>query len=367
MINIDIESGKSKRLLTAGKYCPEDIVVTAEGGTQFTLTATTTPGATVTATLGDLIVTAVADASGTAVLTLPEGGTWTVVAEYEGEGSHTHEVDATTEYDIDLPLIVVSSVFNDNDWETVAYVSDNDDGENWWSIGDRKALPLTGTVGTLSLTDHIVYAFILDFNHNPEVEGNHRIHLQIGKTDVAGGKDIALCDNRYDSSVVLQNYFSMNSSSTNSGGWESSQMRTNICGTSLTNYEGTIIAVIPKALRNVLKPVTKHTNNTGNSTAASAVTATDDYFFLLSEYELAGTTTHSNANEKNKQRQYSYYAAGNSKSKYKHSATSTAVYWWLRSPRANASANFVYVNGDGSLNVAAGANYSLGFAPCFCV
>lgn len=31
-INITIEGGTSKRLLTAGKYCPEDIVVTAEGG-----------------------------------------------------------------------------------------------------------------------------------------------------------------------------------------------------------------------------------------------------------------------------------------------------------------------------------------------
>lgn len=31
-INITVEGGSSKRLLTAGKYCPEDIVITAEGG-----------------------------------------------------------------------------------------------------------------------------------------------------------------------------------------------------------------------------------------------------------------------------------------------------------------------------------------------
>jgi hypothetical protein len=31
-INITIEGGTSKRLLTAGKYCPADIVITAEGG-----------------------------------------------------------------------------------------------------------------------------------------------------------------------------------------------------------------------------------------------------------------------------------------------------------------------------------------------
>ena len=31
-INITIEGGTSKRLLTAGKYCDRDIMVTAEGG-----------------------------------------------------------------------------------------------------------------------------------------------------------------------------------------------------------------------------------------------------------------------------------------------------------------------------------------------
>ena len=65
-------------------------------------------------------------------------------------------------------------------------------------------------------------------------------------------------------------------------------MRTNICGTSLSSYSGTIIAVIPEELRAVLKSVTKYTDNTGNSSAASAVTATTDYFFLLSENEVFG-------------------------------------------------------------------------------
>ena len=31
-INISVEGGESKRLLTAGKYCDRDIVVTASGG-----------------------------------------------------------------------------------------------------------------------------------------------------------------------------------------------------------------------------------------------------------------------------------------------------------------------------------------------
>ena len=158
----------------------------------------------------------------------------------------------------------------------------------------------------------------------------------------------------------------MNSSATNSGGWNSSQMRTKICGTSLSSYSGTIIAIIPAALRAVLKSVTKYTDNTGNSSAASAVTATTDYFFLLSEYEVFGTISRGNTNESGKQAQYSYYSAGNSKVKYNHSATSTAVSWWLRSPYASYSTYFVIVSTDGTVNFSY-ASYSRGFAPGFCV
>ena len=159
----------------------------------------------------------------------------------------------------------------------------------------------------------------------------------------------------------------MNASNTNSGGWKSSQMRTNICGTSLSSYSGTIIAVIPAALRAVLKSVTKYTDNTGGgSTAASAVTATTDYFFLLSEFEVFGSISYGNTNEKNKQAQYAYYSAGNSKIKYKHNGTSTAALWWLRSPRASDSYDFVVVSTGGTVGDGY-ASCSLGFAPGFCV
>ena len=158
----------------------------------------------------------------------------------------------------------------------------------------------------------------------------------------------------------------MNSSATNSGGWKSSQMRTKICGTRLSSYSGTIIAVIPAALRAVLKSVTKYTDNTGHSSAASAVTATTDYFFLLSEYEVFGTIRQGNPNESSKQAQYSYYSAGNSKVKYKHNGTSTAAYWCLRTPCANNSTGFMVVHTSGGVSWYS-ADYSNGFAPGFCV
>ena len=267
----------------------------------------------------------------------------------------------------DIVFSSVSPILDENDWTTIREVSDAGQGSNYWSIGDRKAVTLNGTVGKLSLSNVTTYAFIIGFNHNASVEGTNRIHFQLAKTALTGGTDVCLCDSSYNSNVSTTGYFSMNSSRTNSGGWASSQMRTNICGTSLSSYSGTIIAVIPAALRAVLKSVTKYTDNTGGgSTAASAVTATTDYFFLLSEYEVFGSISYANSNESSKQAQYAYYSAGNSKIKYKHDGTSTAALWWLRSPFASDSNYFVSVYTGGTVNNT-NAYRSVGFAPGFCV
>lgn len=332
-------------------------------GTELKIVVSVTSGATVTATKGSLSV------SGTSVnnsctLTVPEAGTWNVKATLGGLTSDAKSISITGIYDVTLSF--VSSTLNNNDWATIKEVSDKGQGANYWSVGDCKAVTLNGTVGTLTLSNYTIYAFILGFNHNAELEGQNRIHFQLGKTALSGGTDVALCDSKYNSQASATGYFSMNSDATNSGGWNSSQMRTNICGTSLASYSGTIIAVIPAALRAIIKSVTKYTDNTGASSDASAVTATTDYFFLLAEYEVFGTISRGNPNESSKQAQYSYYSAGNSKVKYNHSATSTAVVWWLRSPFAGSSTYFTLVIPDGTVSND-NAHYSIGFAPGFCV
>ena len=333
-------------------------------GTELQIIVTVTSGATVTATKGSLSVSGTS-VNGTCTLTVPEAGTWSVNATLNGKTSNTVSVSVVDSYA--LTLYFASYTLNDNEWSIIKSVSDTGQGANYWSIGDRKAVTLNGTVGKLSLSNVTTYAFIIGFNHNASVEGTNRIHFQLAKTALTGGTDICLCDSSYNSNVSTTGYFSMNSSQSNSGGWASSQMRTNICGTSLSSYSGTIIAVIPAALRAVLKSVTKYTDNTGGgSTAASAVTATTDYFFLLSEYEVFGSISYANRNERNKQAQYAYYSAGNSKAKYKHNDTSTAADWWLRSPNTINSDFFVYVTNDGIVTYWY-ANRSFGFAPGFCV
>lgn len=333
-------------------------------GTELKIVVSVTSGATVTATKGSKVVSGTS-INGMCTLTVPEAGTWSVKATLGGETSNTKSVTFTDSYDVTLAF--VSPTLNDNDWAKIREVSDKGDGANYWSIGDRKAVTLNGTVGQLSLSNYTTYAFIIGFNHNAELEGQNRIHFQLGKTALSGGTDVALCDGYYGSNNSI-NGFEMNHSNGSWGGWKSSHMRTEICGTSLTSYSGTILAVIPAALRAALKPVTKYTDNTGGggSPTASYVTATTDYFFPLSEYEVLGTSTNSNGYERDKQVQYSYYSAGNSKIKYNHGAISTAIFYWTRSPSVNAEACFMVVMSNGaSLNYK--ADISSGFAPGFCV
>lgn len=341
-------------------------VGTIQTGIALQLVVTVSAGATVTATNGSKTISGTADSTGVCTIIVPEPGTWSVSATLDGKTSDTKSVSIMDSYAVELYF--VSSTLNNNEWSVIKSVSDAGQGANYWSIGDRKEVTLNGTVGHLSLSNYTTYAFIIGFNHNASVEGTNRIHFQLAKTALSGGTDVCLCDSSYGSAILKTGYFSINSSRTNSGGWKSSQMRTAICGTSLSSYSGTIIAVIPAALRAALKSVTKYTDNTANDggSTASYVTTTTDYFFLLSEFEIFGNITDGNTNEKNKQEQYAYYSAGNSKIKHKHNETSTSARWWLRSPIASSSTSFESVSVGGEIEGSA-AFASLGFAPGFCV
>lgn len=254
-----------------------------------------------------------------------------------------------------------SPVLNDNTWEQIKGVAAGGAAGSVWAVGDCKEIVLNGTISKLSLSNYSVCVFILGFNHNASLEGNNTIHFQIGKTALTGGEDICMMSG-YDN----DSDFYMNTSGTNSGGWKNSYMRNNILGTSVSSYSGKFIGALPADLRAVLKPVQKYTNNTGNSSSQSAVTATTDYMFLLGEPEVFGSTTYANSHEANYQEQYTYYASGNSKVKYRHDSAGSDVDWWERSPRASSSSYFCYVNNSGSAN-GNRATYSYGVAPAFAV
>lgn len=328
-----------------------------------TITVTAPSGSSVTCSKG--ATSYQKTSTGTAVFTVTEAGTWTVTATQGGQtATGTVNVMASTNYSITLSF--VDDVLNNNDWDTISEVSSAGEAANYWSVGDRKQVTLNGTVGSCSFSNFSTYAFIIGFNHNSSREGSNKIHFQLAKTALSGGTDICFTDSSYNSSGSSA-AFRMNTSNTNSGGWEDSYMRNNVCGTSKTSTSGRFMGAIPAALRNALKSVTKYTDNTGNaSTSSSAVTATTDYIFLLSEYEVFGSCSIANSNEAGRQQQYAYYSAGNSKVKYRHTSTSSTAYWWLRSAYRYRSSYFARVHTNGSVNYN-NANISLGVAPGFCV
>lgn len=320
---------------------------------------------------GSGTVTASSDNTNIATVSV-SGTTITVTAKATGSATITVSVGADTNYTapssktFTVAVTLVSKTLSSNSWAVIKAVSDAGQGANYWSVGDTKRITLNGKVGAYTFSNFNVDVFILGFNHNSSKEGSNRIHFQIGKVS---GKAVALCDSQYNGSGSSA-MFHMNSSDSNSGGWNGSYMRKTLLGNSNTpasTLENSLMAALPSDLLAVMKTVTKYTDNTGaGSNSSGNVTATADYLFLLAEFEVFGTRYWANQYEQNSQKQYDYYKAGNSRVAYNHSAVSTAVWWWLRSASYSGSYGFcdVYTDGSSSGN---GANYSAGLRPGFAV
>lgn len=273
----------------------------------------------------------------------------------------------------------VDLVFGNNSWSAIRHVSDLGEAQNFWSVGDRKQITIDGTINGALFSAKQGNAFILGFNHNAEIEGANRIHLCIA------GEQYTPSDGQATYKAWVNNYnsnggaFYINKSQYNNGGWGSSDMRTKILGTSITSYTGTFLGALPADLRTELKSITKYTDNTGDAcTEAASVTATTDYMFLLSPYEMSAAKNSMspqnlvaiNPYEYEKQKQYAYFAAGNSQNFYYPSSGSYHIATlWSRSPSGLKSstggdryAYFCDTSGKGSL-----CNYSRGIIPCVCV
>ena len=247
----------------------------------------------------------------------------------------------------------IDAVLNNNDWDAIESV--DDEGANYWSVGDVKMITLNGTACSVKFSNRQLGLFILGFNHNSATEGNG-ITFGTFKTALTSGTDVGI---RPSSGGT-----SMNNSSTNAGGWKNSKMRNTHLGatdtpngnatpaTTSNPVSGSLMAVLPADLRAVLKPMTTYSDNVGGGSGSDAanVTATVDYMRLLSEYEVHGSHTYSNTYESKNghQAQYAYYSAGNSKIKVKSEQTSSNTYWWNRSVFPNHEDLFCYVNGNGA-------------------
>ncbi len=296
-----------------------------------------------------------------------------------------------------LPLV---NDLNNMSWNNIKIISDHGEAENYFSVGDTKAIELNGTVGTLALNHVTLYAYILGFNHNTDYE-EPGITFGTFKTAATDGIDVCLIDANYNSNksdgtkTFNINHWGGSSSpyNTNYGGWKGCDLRYDILGstnvapsdygsiatTSRVGYDPsdyniatspvseTLLSTFPQSLRAVMKPNTKYTDNVGNSSAVLAnVTTSIDYLWLLSEYEVFGTRSYANPYEQNYQAQYQYYIDGASKVKYSHSSTTSAAVWWERSPYYSTDTIFCSVNNYGR-TAYNNSRLGYGLAPVFLV
>ena len=309
------------------------------GGMKPKIIVTAPTGTVVTATKGTTVITA-GESGGKYVILADDYGVWTI-AGTKGSQSVSQDVNVVAVDTYEVTLDFTPKVLNDATWEQIRDAADASTGPNYWSVGDTKQITMNGKVSDgLTLSNYQTWVYIIGFNHNSAVEGTG-IAFGGFKTAQTGGVDVALCDSGYNTDKTSGQWFNMNNSATNTGGWASSRMRS----TTLPLVK----SALPSELTSVIKTTSIYSDNTGGgSNTASYVTATQDELYLLAEFEIFGARTYANSAERNHQQQYAYYVAGNSKIKYRHDSTATAVAWWERSVRATADNTFCFVGTGGN-------------------
>ena len=288
------------------KGSPAEVHVIADNGTQVTMTK---GGKTLTAMVS----------GGEAVLYPTELGEWTIKYTFDSS-------QKTKQWKLEVIGIVyvypftIGDNLNDTDWADIDICGRLGMAQQFFKVGDSKTVNIGGTNYEVQ---------IIGFNHDDNVSGGKAAY------------SFQLVD-------CLNQTQQMNTSNTNTGGWNGSAMRGR-----MSTYK----SQLPAALRNVIKTVKKKSGTGGGS--SSGTQQTNDDLFLLSEIEIFGTTTYSVAGEGT---QYEWYKAGNSRIK---KVNGSAYYWWERSPYSGNTNGFCYVNGSGSADYHyAYGSYGVSFGFC---
>ena len=281
---------------------------------------------------------------------------------------------AGTAYDI--PFEDYQPVLGDNSWSAISRASRAGIAASLWSVGDTKAVELSGTVQRLPLPDTL-WVYILGFDHNLAVEGSG---IQFGcfLSAETGGVELCLVDDRYGTENQGEGYESMNffSSMDDPLPWYQSRMRLEVLGSSdvpqaqataatvTSPAPGTLMAALPAELRAVMQPITKYSDNGGPFMALENVTATVEYLPLPSEREVLGRMRYGNQAEWQHVEQYEFYKLGLSDQRCRADDRQTPVHFWTRSASIVQEHYFVQFSDNTTDNHQPGTA-SLGIAPVF--
>ena len=225
------------------------------------------------------------------------------------------------------------------DEEIAAMVAAADAGKlnlsDHWHVGDERTVQLSAMSATGVGESHAAQSvqFVLS---DP------------GHFTLASGKPCNFVVNMKD---CLKETGYMNSSNTNSGGWNGCARRT-WCNNVFRN-------AIPSGLRPAFKQFkTKAATGTG-----TASTTSTDWFALPSEMEVFGRVTYANSSAESGNTQLNYYKTSSNRVK---KVNGSADWWWERSPCSSYSPYFCIVNYDGSA-ISSYASGGSGLSPFGCI
>ena len=274
--------------------------------------------------------------------TLSSFGTKTITATYVENG-----VTKTATASVSVTVKTVTWA-GGTDQEVADMVSAADAGvislADYWAVGDERTVHLTAmaqTVSGLSETHSAQDIVMVLMNSG-------------GKTLTAGGTCSFIVGQKntlgYASNTTERGM--MNSSNSNTGGWEACPRRT-WCN-----------SIYKNAFPATLLPIFKQFKNVTADGSSSTTATSDDYFALPSEKEVYGSITYADSTAESANSQFKYYQTASNRIKYYSSAN--ADYWWERSPRSGSSDLFCIVSTGGSANDY-NANTNIGIAPFGCI
>ena len=210
----------------------------------------------------------------------------------------------------------IDSILKNNTWEQINTASEAGIASSIWKVGDEIDLTLSGTFNeTITLQ-------IWDFNHFDKSDGG-------GKAGIVFGMKNLMKDGQY-----------MNSSHTNSGGWNNTAMKKTV----MVN----IYNSIPSDLQSYIKEVNTYANIGGGSTSSNAGKLSKDIVFLPGSTEVNNNDwPYQNPTETN-QKKFPIFTDNNSRIKKMNNGSGDASMWWTRSPYyGNGADGFFAVNYNG--------------------
>lgn len=253
------------------------------------------------------------------------------------------------EYSVEI--LVVSSVLNDNSWNVISKISKKGMSTQYWSVGDTKTIHLEGNIDEkLELNiDVDVYIVRID---------NEKTYFQIGMIN-----NIPICFYKQGSCF----YMVHNPTGTGRGDWYYSTMRNETLGNDF-DYTYSFYNALPTDLKNVLQRVKNYYVYLNLATGGTSGDYSDDYLYLLSEYEIIGYVSTGSELEKQNCVWYEWYRAGNTRAKQAYDNLGIEKTYWTRTYPVSSNNRFYYTHINGAqISPSNGRNALLAISPCFCV